>query len=234
MGEGMDITPEIMIQAYSIGLFPMAPDARSARLEWYDPELRGILPLDGFHAPRRLLRTVLSDRFEIVSDRDFEATIRACAAPAPGREETWINERIVRLFCDLHAQGHAHSVESWCDGHLVGGLYGVAIGGAFFGESMFSRARDASKAALVSLVARLRCGGFTLLDTQFGTEHLAQFGGIEIPSWRYKKDLAAALRLPARWPDEASPLERDAIRHEIIAMRGGSDAGAISSGDGSG
>ncbi|MFS3133906.1 leucyl/phenylalanyl-tRNA--protein transferase [Gluconacetobacter sacchari] len=230
----MDITPEIMIQAYSIGLFPMAPDARSPRLEWYDPESRGVLPLDGFHAPRRLLRTVLSDRFEIVSDRDFEATIRACAAPAPGREETWINERIVRLFCDLHALGHAHSVESWQGGELVGGLYGVAIGGAFFGESMFSRARDSSKAALVSLVARLRRGGFTLLDTQFGTAHLALFGGIEIPSWRYKAHLAAALRLPARWPDETRPREREAIRHEIIAMRDARGADAISSGGGSG
>lgn len=144
-GEGMAITPDIMLRAYSIGLFPMAPDAESAHLDWYDPDMRGILPLDAFHVPRRLLRTVLSDRFDIVADRHFEATIRACAAPAPGRETTWINERIVRLFCDLHDMGYAHSVESWQDGVLVGGLYGVAIGGAFFGESMFSRRTDASK-----------------------------------------------------------------------------------------
>ncbi|WP_244410129.1 leucyl/phenylalanyl-tRNA--protein transferase [Gluconacetobacter diazotrophicus] len=210
----MAITPDIMLRAYSIGLFPMAPDAESAHLDWYDPDMRGILPLDAFHVPRRLLRTVLSDRFDIVADRHFEATIRACAAPAPGRETTWINERIVRLFCDLHDMGYAHSVESWQDGVLVGGLYGVAIGGAFFGESMFSRRTDASKAALVSLVARLRIGGFALLDTQFGTAHLARFGGIEIPAWRYKRRLARALALPARWPGEG-----EAIRREIAAMR---------------
>jgi leucyl/phenylalanyl-tRNA---protein transferase len=224
--DGMTITPDIMIRAYSVGLFPMAPDAGSADLDWYDPDMRGILPLDAFHAPRRLVRTVLSDHFEIVADRDFEATIRACAAPAPGREETWINERIVRLFCDLHALGYAHSVESWRHGVLAGGLYGVAIGGAFFGESMFSRVRDASKAALVSLVARLRIGGYALLDTQFGTTHLAQFGGIEIPARHYKQRLARALSLPAHWPDEhATPGVRDAIRQTISAMRGAATGG---------
>ncbi|MBB2200173.1 leucyl/phenylalanyl-tRNA--protein transferase [Gluconacetobacter tumulisoli] len=219
------ITPEMMVRAYSIGLFPMAPDAGATQLDWYDPDMRGILPLDGFHVARRLLRTVLSDSFTIVADRDFGATIRACAAPAPGREKTWINEEIVRLFCDLHAMGYAHSVESWRDGELVGGLYGVAIGGAFFGESMFSRCRDASKVALVALVARLRVGGYTLLDTQFGTEHLARFGGIEIPSWRYKQRLAQALAHPAAWPDDD---QAAAIRQEIVQMRadGRGDGGA--------
>lgn len=229
-GDGaMAVTPDLMIRAYSVGLFPMAPDAGTDHLDWYDPQMRGILPLDGFHAPRRLVRTVLSGQFDIVADRDFEATIRACAAPAPGRETTWINDRIIRLFCELHARGHAHSVETWQDGRLVGGLYGVAIGGAFFGESMFSRARDASKAALLSLAARLRLGGFTLLDTQFGTSHLAQFGGIEIPARRYKRRLARALSVPARWPDDRAAGTAGAIREEMAALRG-----AFRTSDGSG
>ena len=206
----LEITPELMLRAYRHGLFPMAETRRGDRLYWLDPEKRGILPLDGFHVPRRLLRTVLSDRFEVAADRDFPATIAACAATAPGREDTWINPQIETLFATLHRMGVAHSVECREAGVLVGGLYGVALGGVFFGESMFSRARDASKVALVHLVARLRLGGFRLLDTQFVTAHLAQFGAIEIPRVRYKARLAAVVDHPARWIADLEPaiLER--------------------------
>jgi leucyl/phenylalanyl-tRNA--protein transferase len=200
-----EITPELMLRAYRAGLFPMAETRRGERLYWLDPEQRGILPLDGFHLPRRLLRTVLSDAFEVTTDRDFMSVIAGCAASRPGREETWINVEIERLFGDLHRLGHAHSVESWQGGVLVGGLYGVVLGGAFFGESMFSRARDASKVALVHLMARLRLGGFRLLDTQFVTAHLAQFGAVEVPRDDYKVLLALAVDLPARWPGAIDP-----------------------------
>ena len=194
-----EVTPDLMLRAYRAGLFPMAETRRGDRLYWLDPELRGMLPLDGFHLSRRLLRTVLSDGFEVSADRDFRATIAACAEAVPGREDTWINPEIERLFTELHRLGHAHSIECWQDGRLVGGLYGVALGGAFFGESMFSRVRDASKVALVHLVARMRLGGFRLLDTQFVTTHLAQFGAVEVPRDAYKALLATAVDLPARW-----------------------------------
>ena len=203
----VDITPELMLRAYRHGLFPMAETRRGERLFWLDPERRGVLPLDRFHLSRRLRRTVLSDVFEVAVDQDFPATIAACATPMPGREDTWINPQIERLFSELHRLGYAHSVESRQNGMLVGGLYGVAIGGVFFGESMFSFVTDASKVALVHLVARLRLGGFRVLDTQFVTAHLAQFGAEEIPRDAYKARLAAALDLPARFlanPDRAS------------------------------
>ena len=168
------ITPEIVLQAYAHGLFPMAEDRDDPELFWVDPEQRGILPLDDFHVPRRLARTVRTDRYRVTSDRCFGAVIEACAAQTRDRPRTWINAEIRRLYSALHQAGHVHSLETW-DGHdLVGGLYGVSLGGAFFGETMFSRARDASKVALVHLVARLRAGGFRLLDAQFTTEH--QFG----------------------------------------------------------
>ncbi len=202
----MELTTELMLRAYRHGLFPMAETRRGERLYWLDPERRGVLPLDRFHLPRRLARTVLSDVFSVTVDQDFDATIAGCASAAPGREDTWINPQIERLFGELHRGGHAHSVESRQDGQLVGGLYGVAIGGVFFGESMFSLARDASKTALVHLVARLRLGGFQLLDTQFVTAHLAQFGAEEVPREAYKARLAAALEAPARFlvmPDPA-------------------------------
>jgi len=158
----LEITPELMLRAYGAGLFPMAEGRESKKLHWLDPALRGILPLDqGFHLPRRLRRTVLSGRFTITADQDFAGVIAGCAEPAPGRTDTWINSEIETLFTALHRMGAAHSIEVWQDGALVGGLYGVRIGGAFFGESMFSRTTDASKAALVALVARLRLGGFT-------------------------------------------------------------------------
>jgi leucyl/phenylalanyl-tRNA--protein transferase len=213
----VEITPDLVIRAYRAGLFPMAESRDADRLYWLDPELRGVLPIAGFHLPKRLARTALSGRFQVTADADFAATLAGCAEPAPGRGDTWINPEIERLFGTLHALGVAHSIECWEDGALVGGLYGVALGGAFFGESMFSRARDASKVALVHLVARLAIGGFTLLDTQFLTAHLAQFGATEIPRADYKVRLAAALEVPARWfePDEAT------LEAEIRAMRQG-------------
>ncbi|HWL83398.1 MAG TPA: leucyl/phenylalanyl-tRNA--protein transferase [Roseomonas sp.] len=207
----VEITPDLLLRAYRAGLFPMAESRAGRRLYWLDPELRGILPLDGFHLPRRLRRTVLSGAFTVTADADFSGVIAGCAAPAPGREDSWINPEIERLFTELHEMGHAHSIEVWGGGALLGGLYGVALGGAFFGESMFSRARDVSKVALVHLVARLRLGGFTLLDTQFITEHLAQFGTIEIPRAEYKQRLAEALALPTRWLAAPEGLE-EAIR----------------------
>ena len=196
----VEITTDLMLRAYRHGLFPMAETRRGDRLYWLDPERRGILPLDQFHVPRRLARTVLSEAFTVTVDQDFAGTIAGCASAAPGREDTWINPQIERLFGDLHRQGYAHSVESRIGGHLVGGLYGVAIGGVFFGESMFSFARDASKVALVHLVARLRLGGFQLLDTQFVTAHLAQFGAEELSRDDYKTRLAYALTVPAMFP----------------------------------
>ena len=195
----IEVTPELLMRAYRAGLFPMAETRRGARLYWLDPELRGVLPLDEFRLPKRLLRTVLSGRYQVTSNQSFAAVVAGCAAAAPGREDTWINADIERLFGDLHRRGCAHSVECWQDGALVGGLYGVSLGGVFFGESMFSVARDASKVALVHLVARMRLGRYALLDTQFVTKHLAQFGAQEIPRDTYRQQLADAVDLPAQW-----------------------------------
>jgi len=211
----VEITPELLVRAYRAGFFPMAETREADRLYWLDPELRGVLPLDGFHLPRRLLRTVESGDFSVTADRDFAGVIAGCAEPAPGREDTWINPQIEQLFTELHRRGVAHSVESWQGGRLVGGLYGVALGGAFFGESMFSRATDASKVALVHLVARLRLGGFTLLDTQFVTSHLTRFGAVEVPRDRYKRMLAAALEVPVQFLAEPAP---EALAREIQAI----------------
>ncbi len=193
----LKVTPELLLRAYQAGMFPMAETREARDLFWLDPEERGILPLDGFHVPRRLLRTVLSGVYRVSVDTDFAGTIANCAAPRPGHPETWINPDIVRLYTALHGMGFAHSVECRREGVLVGGLYGVAIGGAFFGESMFSTARDASKVALVHLVARMLLGGFRLLDTQFITEHLTQFGAIEIPRAEYRARLDGALQVDA-------------------------------------
>jgi leucyl/phenylalanyl-tRNA--protein transferase len=206
------VTPDLLLRAYRAGLFPMAETRTGFRLYWLDPEQRGVLPLDEFHLPRRLRRTVMSDRYRITTDTAFDAVISACAESGPRRSDTWINPAIERLFRGLHEMGHAHSVECWRGDDLVGGLYGMAIRGAFFGESMFSRARDASKVALVHLVARLRMAGFTLLDTQFVTSHLAQFGAIEIPRDLYRRCLAEALEQPAVWPDRP---EGNALRRAI-------------------
>jgi leucyl/phenylalanyl-tRNA---protein transferase len=180
-----DITPEVLLRAYACGIFPMAESADDPTLFWVEPELRGVIPLGGFRISARLARTVRSDAFTITVNKAFKSVIDGCAAPQAGREDTWINKRIRDLYSGLHALGHAHSVEAWQDGDLVGGLYGVSLGRAFFGESMFHRARDASKVALVHLVARLIAGGFELLDTQYVTEHLKTFGAIEIPRRRY-------------------------------------------------
>jgi len=194
----VEITPDVLLKAYACGIFPMAESADDPGLYWIEPQHRGVIPLDAFHVPRRLARTIRSDRFEIRVDYDFDAVIAACAAPAPGRGKTWINRRIHRLYRQLYAQGHCHTIEAWRDGQLVGGLYGVRLGRAFFGESMFHFERDASKVALVHLVARLRRNGFRLLDAQFLTEHLSQFGAIEIERDRYQILLADALRGDAR------------------------------------
>jgi leucyl/phenylalanyl-tRNA--protein transferase len=189
----VEITPEVLLKAYACGIFPMAENADDPSLYWIEPEQRGLIPLDGFHVPRRLARTVRSDQFQIFIDRDFEATIDGCAEPQAGRSRTWINGRIRSLYCKLHEIGHCHSVETWRDDKLVGGLYGVRLGRVFFGESMFHRERDASKVALVHLVARLRAGGFTLLDTQFVTSHLSSFGAIEVSKRLYNRMLERAL-----------------------------------------
>ncbi|TQF76626.1 leucyl/phenylalanyl-tRNA--protein transferase [Elioraea sp. Yellowstone] len=216
-GAGLtEITPDLVLRAYRAGLFPMAERRDGDRLYWLDPELRGVQPLDAFHLPRRLARTVLAEVFEVRCDAAFAEVMAGCAAPTPDRPETWINPEIERLFGALHAMGYAHSVECWRQGRLVGGLYGVALGGAFFGESMFSTQRDASKVALVHLVARLRLGGFRLLDTQFVTDHLARFGAIEIPRAEYRRRLLAALETPARFIADPDPA---ALRAEILALR---------------
>ncbi len=203
-GRGQEITPEVLLKAYAVGIFPMAESAEDPGLRWIEPDLRGVLPIETFHVPKRLARTVKADRFEVRVDSDFDAVIAACAEPAKGRRKTWINARIRRLYGDLHLAGHCHSIETWADGELVGGLYGLKLGAAFFGESMFSRRTDASKVALVHLVARLKAGGYRLLDTQFITEHLTQFGAIEIPRALYQVQLEEALQAPGGnfgvWP----------------------------------
>ena len=196
------ITPEILLRAYAVGLFPMAESRDDPTLFWVDPHSRGMLPLDKFHLPKRLRRALRGNRFEVRVDGDFAATLEGCGEPTKRRPETWINTEIRELYLALNAMGCAHSVECRRAGRLVGGLYGVALGGAFFGESMFSREPDASKIALAHLVARLRQGGFTLLDTQFVTEHLKRFGAIEITRAEYRDKLAAALAVPAQFPRE--------------------------------
>lgn len=189
-------TVDDLIACYARGVFPMADAREDESLFLIDPERRGVLPLGDFHVPKRLARTVRNGPFEVRVDTAFDAVIEGCAASKPGRLETWINHPIQRLYGQLHARGLAHSVEAWLDGELAGGLYGVSLGGAFFGESMFSTARDASKVALVHLVARLIVGGYQLLDTQFITEHLSQFGVVEISRADYRRRLAKALAVP--------------------------------------
>jgi leucyl/phenylalanyl-tRNA--protein transferase len=198
----LEITPELLLQAYRIGVFPMGERRDDPKLYWLDPRLRAVLPLDGFHLPKRLARTVRQDSFEVSADTDFTGVMRACAEPRPGHPESWINEPILALYGELFARGHAHSVECRRDGRLVGGLYGVSIGAAFFGESMFSRERDASKVALVHLMARLIKGGFRLLDCQFMTEHLRSFGAIEVPREEFRIKLADAVDRPAGFQRE--------------------------------
>jgi leucyl/phenylalanyl-tRNA--protein transferase len=206
----IEITPALLLRAYASGVFPMADSAHSSELSWIDPSRRGVLPLEGLHVPRRLARSFLTADVEVVIDRDFSGVLDGCA----DRPETWINPEIRRLYLALHRMGQAHSVEIRQGGQLVGGLYGVAIGAAFFGESMFSRARDASKFALIALVARLRAGGFTLLDTQFVTPHLMRLGAVEISRREYQRRLKAALARPA----EFRALPRDTPRQELLQL----------------
>lgn len=204
------LTPELLLRAYAAGIFPMAESRRSDTVFWVDPEVRGVLPLDRFHVPRSLRKTIRRGTFEIRCDTAFDEVIEACAVAAKGRRDTWINGQIVTTYTDLHHMGFVHSVEAWRDDRLVGGLYGVALGGAFFGESMFSRARDASKVALVHLVARLKLGGFVLLDCQFVTDHLRRFGVEEIPCRTYLRRLESALQADARFYSDLAPAEVEA------------------------
>ena len=188
--------PEDLLGCYARGVFPMAETRDDPRVFIIEPEQRGVIPLDAFHIPNRLRRTVRGEPFEVRIDTAFEAVLEGCAAAqGPEREDTWINAPIRRLYAALFAKGFVHSVECWKDERLVGGLYGVSLGGAFFGESMFSRERDASKVALVHLVARLRKGGWTLLDAQFLTDHLSQFGAVETPQAAYLERLKPALKI---------------------------------------
>jgi leucyl/phenylalanyl-tRNA--protein transferase len=214
------LTPDLLLRAYRLGLFPMAESRDAKTLHWLDPEARGVLPLHGFHIPRSLLKVLRAGRFTVTANADFAGTIGACAAARDVRPETWINPEIERLFVELYRLGFAHSVETWENGILVGGLYGAALGGAFFGESMFSTTTDASKVALVHLVARLRLGGFTLLDTQFITSHLSRFGATEVPRNAYHEMLADAVDVPARFiasPDAAVLLrEIETMRQEAL------------------
>ncbi len=206
----MTLTPDLLVSAYAQGAFPMA-DA-DGEIGWYAPDPRAVLPLDGLRVPRSLRQVVRGGRYRVLVDADVEATIRACAAPAPDRPETWISEEIVRAYAELARLGLCHSVECHDAGGFAGGLYGVALGGAFFGESMVSLRRDASKVALVHLVARLRAGGFVLLDVQMSTPHLARLGVVEIRRRDYERRLAGALRVKANWYafDAASGQDRAA------------------------
>jgi len=207
----MRLTPDLLLRAYAIGIFPMAEGRDHPELHWIDPELRGILPLDGFHMPRKLRRRVRRKDFDVRSDTAFAEVIRRCAEPNADRPDTWINPAIEKLYIELHEAGFAHSVECWAGDDLVGGLYGVALGAAFFGESMFSRETDASKIALTHLVMRLRKGGYRLLDTQFATPHLERFGVIEIPRDAYRTQLSEALTTRASFPKNISDIEIDAF-----------------------
>jgi len=200
--DDFDLTPELLLRAYTVGVFPMAESRDAPTISWIDPRRRGILPLDALHIPKSLRKTVRKGTFEVRCNTAFVDVIGECAKRTRGRNETWINDQIERAVNELHEMGYAHSVESWCDGELVGGLYGVALGGVFFGESMFSRATDASKVALMHLMARLRLGRFKLLDTQFVTDHLKRFGAIEVPARDFLKRLEAALAVHCLFPDD--------------------------------
>lgn len=205
-----DLTPELLLRGYALGIFPMAESADAAELFWVDPRRRGILPLDAFHVSRRLARSFRNAAFDIRVNSAFPAVLDGCS----DRPETWINPEIRNLYLGLHRRGHAHSVEIWREERLIGGVYGVAIGAAFFGESMFSRERDGSKFALVALVARLRSGRFRLLDTQFVTDHLARFGAIEISRADYQERLVEATARPA----DFFRLPRDANRQLMLQL----------------
>jgi leucyl/phenylalanyl-tRNA--protein transferase len=213
----MTLDPDLLLSAYAIGMFPMAERHDAPEIYWVEPKRRGTVPLDHFHLPRSLAKVLRRDHFAFTADRAFDEVIRACAEPAPGREETWINQVILDAYGELHRRGTAHSIECWHEGQLAGGLYGVRLGGAFFGESMFTRVRDASKASLACLVARLRVGGFRLLDAQFLTDHLAQFGAFELS----RQDYRSALSLAISQPGDFFALERLAAEQPLGYSPGG-------------
>ena len=228
MAVPQELTPKLLLHAYAMGVFPMADDYEDPGINWIEPRRRGIIPLEGFHVPRSLARAIRRGGFEIRIDHGFEAVIRACAEPTPGRPRTWLNETLIGLYVELARDGFAHSVEVWRDGELAGGLYGLALGGAFFGESMFSRVRDSSKIALVDLVARLRAGGFMLLDAQFLTAHLERFGAVEINRTAYLRRLRLALEQDASFPVGDYPLPDGAT--SPFPGGGGGGGGSGSSG----
>jgi leucyl/phenylalanyl-tRNA---protein transferase len=212
----VEITPEVLLKAYACGIFPIAESAEDLALYWIEPDMRGIIPLDGFHVPSRLARTVRTTPYTVSIDRDFDAVIDGCAEPKPDRGRTWINIRIRRIYASLFERGDCHTVEVYDGGALVGGLYGVSLGRTFFGESMFHRATDASKIALVHLVARLKAGGYRLLDTQFVTAHLKTFGAVEVPKRRYHRMLEEAVVGHADFA--ALPLDRPVGGEEALAI----------------
>lgn len=200
-----DLTPDMLLKAYAVGVFPMAEDRNDPELFWVDPRMRGVILLDRFHVPRSLRKTVRRGHFDVTYDRVFETVIESCAESTDERPRTWINDKIIDLYATLHRMGHAHSVECWHDGRLAGGLYGVSLGGVFFGESMFSRVTDSSKVALVYLVASLKLGGYRFVDTQFITKHLARFGTIELPRNEYRKLLSHSLGMRTRFETDIDP-----------------------------
>ena len=212
----IEITPDVLLKAYACGIFPMAESADDPALYWIEPDMRGVIPLQGFRLPARLARTVRSTRYTVRIDRNFDAIVEGCAEPKKDRARTWINIRIRRIYRSLFDRGHCHTVEVYDGDHLVGGLYGVSLGRAFFGESMFHRARDASKIALVHLVARLKVGGYRLLDTQYVTEHLRTFGAVEIPKRRYHRLLEEALHGDADFA--ALPVTRTVSGEEALSI----------------
>ncbi len=202
-----DLTPDMLLKAYAVGVFPMAEDRNDPELFWVDPRMRGIIRLDEFHVPKRLRRTIRHGAFDVTFDTEFEAVIESCAEATDNRPRTWINDRIIELYSTLYRMGHAHSVESWRDGKLAGGLYGVSLGGIFFGESMFSRETDASKVALVYLAAALKLGAYHFIDTQFITKHLARFGAKEIPRSEDRILLSDALETRAVFVRDIDPAQ---------------------------
>ena len=212
--EASKITPDLLLRAYASGIFPMAEGRDDPDVFWVEPDERGILPLDAFHLSKKLRKIIRKDRFSVCINRDFRGVMAACADSAPDRPDTWISNDIERLYCDLHQRGFAHSIECWQDGRMVGGLYGIALKSAFFGESMFRRVDDASKVALAHLVARLIGSGFTLLDVQFQTDHLRQFGTLEIPDYQYRDLLAEAMKKDADFIKAGDRLSG----HEVLAI----------------
>ncbi len=212
------LSPEILVRAYAAGVFPMSESRDDPTIFWVDPKLRGVMPLDQFHVARSLKKVVRRGDFEVTANRDFNAVIDQCARPRPGHNETWINDEIIRAYTEMHEMGLAHSVECWHEGELVGGLYGISLRGAFFGESMFSTRANASKVALVHLVARLRLGGYALLDTQFLTEHLKSFGAIEISGREYLERLERAMGVDGTF---ATDVDDELLREMLETVMAG-------------